>query len=130
MKQERSRRRLWRNLAIGAGVLAAVAIGFVLIFDWNWLKGPIERRVSAATGRSFQIEGDVTGQWRLHPRMGFERVRFANPEWAHSPDFLTAERIEFQIALLPLVARRVHLMDVVLIKPTVALERLADGRAT
>ena len=57
MKPERSRRRLWRNLAIGASVLAAVVIGFLLVFDWNWLKGPIERRVSAATGRSLQIDG-------------------------------------------------------------------------
>ena len=130
MKPERSRRRLWRNLAIGASVLAAVVIGFLLVFDWNWLKGPIERRVSAATGRSLQIDGNVTGQWRLHPRIAFEGVRFANPEWAQSPDFVTAERIEFQIALLPLVSRRVHLMEVVLVKPTVALERLEDGRAT
>ena len=125
-----SRRRLWRNLGISLGVLAALAIGFLLVFDWNWLKGPIERRVAESTGRTLQIDGDIKGQWRLRPRISFENVRFANPEWAQSADFLTADRVEFQVALVPLLSRRVHLMDVVLIRPVVALERLQDGRAT
>ena len=130
MKPQRGRRRLWRNLGIALGVAAVIVIGFVLIFDWNWLKGPIERRVAAGTGRSLQIDGDIHGQWHLNPRISFDKVRFANPDWAQSPDFLTAERIELKIALLPLLSRRVHLMDVVLIKPSLALERVQDGRAT
>jgi len=128
MKREHP--RLWRSLGIGVGILAALVIGFFLVFDWNWLKGPIERRVTAATGRLLQIEGKVAGEWRLHPRISFEGIRFANPDWAQSPDFLTAERLELQIALMPLLARRIHLLDLILVKPVVALERLADGRAT
>ena len=127
---KREHRRLWRTVGIGLGVLAAIVIGFFLVFDWNWLKGPIERRVAAATGRVLQIDGNVAGEWRLHPRLTFEGIRFANPDWAQSPEFLTAERLEFQIAVLPLLSGRVHLLDVVLVKPVVALERLADGRAT
>ena len=130
MKREGGRRHLWRNLGISLGVLAALVIAFMLIFDWNWLKGPIERRVAERTGRTIEIDGNITGQWRLRPRISFDKVRISNPEWAQSPDFVTAERIEFQVALLPLLSHRVHLMDVVLIKPVVALERLQDGRAT
>jgi uncharacterized protein involved in outer membrane biogenesis len=130
MTQQRAHRRLWRNLAISVGALAVLVIGVLLVFDWNWLKGPIERRVAASTGRALEIQGNIQGQWRLHPRISFDKVRFANPEWAQSPDFVTAERIEFQVALIPLLARRVHLIDVVLIKPVIALERLPDGRAT
>src|SRR5262245_56951600 len=118
MKRERSHRRLWRNLGIALGVLAAITIGFLLIFDWNWLKGPIERRVAEGTGRALHIEGNVTGQWRLRPRISFEKIRFANPDWAQSADFLTAERLELHIVLAPLLSNRLHLMDVVLIKPT------------
>jgi uncharacterized protein involved in outer membrane biogenesis len=86
-------RRRWRNAAIASiAVLAGVAV-FLVVFDWNWLKGPIERAVSSATGRRLEIEGNITGQWRLRPRVRLEQVRFANPEWAQTPYLLTAESL-------------------------------------
>jgi len=123
-------RRGWHRVAIALGIaLASVAV-FLAVFDWNWLKGPIERTVSSATGRGLDIEGNITGQWRLQPRVRLERVRFANPGWAQNPNLLTAEVVELQIALIPLLRGRVHLLDLLLVKPVVALERVADGRAT
>lgn len=132
-QQPRGRRagvRTWRNLAVALGLIVTILAIGIAVFDWNWLKGPIEQAVTSATGRRFEIGGNVVGQWRLSPRIGFESVRFANPDWAQVPHLVTAERMEIQIALLPLFSRRVHLIDLVLVKPAVALERMADGRAT
>lgn len=123
-------RRGWRNAAIALGVVLASVVVFLAVFDWNWLKGPIERAVSNATGRRLTIEGNVSGQWRLRPHVRLEQVRFANPEWAQTPNLLTAEIVELQIALVPLWRRQVHVLDLLLVKPVVALERIADGRAT
>ena len=39
-------------LSLSAALLAALAI-LVILFEWNWLKGPIERAVQARTGRAF-----------------------------------------------------------------------------
>ena len=49
-------RHPWRT-AFGILLLALVVL--VLLWDWNWFKGPIERRVEAKTGRSFDIGGDL-----------------------------------------------------------------------
>lgn len=45
--------------ALGTLLLAVLVLVLVLLWDWNWFKGPIERRVSAQTGREFRIEGNL-----------------------------------------------------------------------
>ena len=55
--------------------LLGTAAFFVLLFtalyffNWNLLKPYIERRVSAATGRTFAITGDLQVKLSLHPRV-------------------------------------------------------------
>jgi uncharacterized protein involved in outer membrane biogenesis len=116
-------------VAIALGVVIASVVMCLVVFDWNWLKGPIERAVSNATGRWLTIEGNITGQWRLRPRVRLEQVRFANPARVQTSNLLTAEIVELQIALVPLWRRQVHVLGLLLVKPTLALERIADGRA-
>ena len=83
-----------KRIAAGVVVLLVAAMGvFVLVFDWNWLKSPIQNGVAAATGRTLEIRGDISGQFRLHPRLRFEQVRLSNPEWAKSPDILLADAV-------------------------------------
>ncbi len=59
-------RRLLRWALVALGALAAVlllAIVLVATFDWNRLKPRINEKVSAATGRVFAIEGDLSARW-------------------------------------------------------------------
>lgn len=118
---------------IAAWTLAALVtliVVFLLVFDWNWLKSPLQNGIGRATGRTLDIAGDISGQWRLRPRIRLEQVRLSNPQWAQSPHLITAEAIELRIALLPLIAKRIHIYELVLERPDVRLERLKDGRAT
>src|SRR5262245_2513121 len=71
---------LGRYLAAGASLLGLVAL--ILVFDWNWFKGPIERRVSAATGREFRIEGDLHVRLGLTPVISAEGLHFSNATWS------------------------------------------------
>jgi uncharacterized protein involved in outer membrane biogenesis len=116
-------------LGIVLTLVAAVA-AFVLVFDWNWLKSPLQSAVANATGRTLEIRGDISGQFRLHPRIRFEQVRLSNPEWARSPDMLLADAVEMKIALLPLLRKKVVIHDLVLERPELHLQRLEDSRAT
>lgn len=119
-----------RYAAWTVAVLVLLVVVFLLIFDWNWLKGPIENAVARATGRTLVIEGDMSGQFRLTPRIRMEKVRLSNPSWAKAPQLITAEALEIRIALLPLMAKRVHVRELVLQQPEVNLQRTRDGRAT
>jgi uncharacterized protein involved in outer membrane biogenesis len=122
---------LGRRIAAAAGlVLMAAITTLALTFDWNWLKSPIENAVTASTGRRFEINGDLTGEWRWHPRLKMTLVRFANPVWAKEPLLLSANAVKIKIALLPLLSKRLHIHELALEWPLANLERLKDGRAT
>jgi uncharacterized protein involved in outer membrane biogenesis len=120
-----------KRIALGIVLMLVAAIAvFVLVFDWNWLKSPLQSAVANATGRTLEIRGDISGQFRLHPRIRFEQVRLSNPEWARSPDMLLADAVEMRIALLPLLRKMVVIHDLVLERPELHLQRLEDSRAT
>lgn len=119
--QRRHKVWLWLGILVGVPMLAG------LLFDSNWLKGPVERAVTERIGRPFTIHGDFDIVPRLRPRIVMERVQLANPKWAADPDTLRLERAEITIALLPLLRGAIVLPEVALANPVVSLERNAAG---
>lgn len=121
------------RLLFGALLLIAAAIAiFLYLFEWNWLKRPIEKTISGATGRELVIEGDVSGtwSWEWRPQLRIEKVRLSNPDWATDPQFLTSEAIQFKLQLLPLLRKRLHLDSLHLEGTHLSLEKTGDGRST
>jgi len=134
-----------KKVLIGLGgtlvVLVAALVLVVALFDWNQLKPTINERVSAAIGRPFAINGELTVQWRRPadetgwrswvpwPRIAMEDVAIGNPDWAEDPRMATLRRAEFSLSPLPLLARRVMIRQIQLTGPAASLQRLKDGRA-
>lgn len=114
-------------------VLAIViaAVLFIALFGWNWLRAPIEKKVLEQTGRELLIKGDLDVDlgWPW-PRVHALQVSFANPAWAAQPHMLTADEVAFSIHLPQLLAQRLKVSDLHLVKPLVFLQRNADGRKT
>ena len=59
-----------------------------------------------------------------------ETVRFANPAWATTPEFLVAKKVELGISPLSLLVGCLHVTDAMLEDPVLDLERNAKGRST
>lgn len=78
--------------------LVGVALLLALLFEWNWLRRPIERYVASTTGRQLVLAGDMSGSWSLPPTLVFRDVRYANPDWATQPNLLEAEEIAITIS--------------------------------
>jgi AsmA protein len=115
-----------------AGALLApvvLAILFIAIFGWNWLRAPIERMTTERTGRALAINGDLTVKfgWPL-PHIRAAAVSFANPAWAREKQMVTADAVDITIHLPQLLARNIVLPEVRLEHPVVFLEQAADGR--
>ncbi|HEX3209506.1 MAG TPA: AsmA family protein, partial [Geminicoccaceae bacterium] len=121
----RASRRTWVLGTLAALAVAIIAI--VLLFDWNWLKGPLERRVSDRLGRPFQIAGDLDVDLGLRPRITIHDARLANPPWASKEPMLEVQRAEFVIDLPALWHGRIELPEVSVSKPTLRLETRPDG---
>ncbi len=111
-----------------------------LTFDWNRARPWVDDKVSQAIGRQFHITGDLklgwqrppaeTGwkRWVPWPRFSAEKITVANPDWAKQPFFATLDEIDFQVALLPLLAHDIVIPSINLVNPSVDLER-AQGQS-
>jgi AsmA protein len=123
---------LRRLLKWVGGFLLVITLLIVLIiafFNWNWLRGPIERMATEKTGRQLVINGDLSAHLAW-PRPSFraERVTFANPSWAKEKQMVAVDGVEFTIDLSELLMKNVVLPEVRLERPIVFLEQSADGR--
>jgi uncharacterized protein involved in outer membrane biogenesis len=125
--------RRHRGLVIGGGVFAVLALAivvFLLLFDWNWLRGPIGRYASARTGRAVRLDGDL----KVHllswtPTAVVGGLRIGNPAWAGPGDTATVDQLTLKVKLLPLFTGHVDLPLVDLEHPRFDLIRDAQDRA-
>ena len=117
----------WIAGAFLAPVILAVL--FVAIFGWNWLRGPIERITAEKTGRALVIGGDLKVKFGWpSPRLQAGAVTFANPAWAREKQMIVADAAEIAIDLPQLLMRNIVLPEVRLDRPVVFLEQSSDGR--
>src|SRR5690606_40801848 len=82
--------------AIVVLLVASIAI-FLLYFDWNMLRGPIESRVAAATGRTLSIEGDLQGELAWQPWVRARDLRLSNADRARAEDLVSIEELAIRI---------------------------------
>lgn len=123
--------RTLKWIASAALALVIAAALFIALFGWNWLRAPLQQKVLAQTGRVLLIRGDLEVHlgWPW-PRIQARQVSYANPAWAAQAQLLTADEVAFSIHLPQLLAQRLSLSDLHLVKPVVFLEVGADGRKT
>ncbi len=118
-----SPRRPSRRTLISLVLLTLLIVLFGLLFDWNWLKGPIERRVEAATGREFDILGDLDVDLSLNPLITADGLRLGNAAWSKDADMLEVERLQVRIAVLPLLRGNIELPQLDMSHPRIVLEK-------
>jgi uncharacterized protein involved in outer membrane biogenesis len=125
------RRRRW--LAWAAAVIVfmpiVLAVLFIAVYGWNWLRGPIANMATQKSGRVLAINGDLKLKWGWPtPRMLAYGVTFANPDWAKEKQMISSDAVEIGIDLPQLLRRNLVLTEVRLERPVVFLEQRADGR--
>lgn len=115
----------WRTVLAVLGVAIVV---LVLLWDWNWFKGPIERSVEARTGRSFEIGGDLDVDLGRITTIRAGALRFGNAEWSKEPTMAAADRVELQVAPFAMLFRGERsLQGLKLTKPVLLLETGPGG---
>ncbi|NMX51085.1 AsmA family protein [Pseudomonas veronii] len=119
----------------------AVVVLFLLFFDWNRIKPPLNAKVSEELHRPFAINGNLAVVWRREldedgwrawvpwPHVIAEDLSLGNPDWSKTPQMVTLKRVELRISPLALLVQRVVIPRIDLVEPSAELQRLADGRA-
>ncbi len=109
-----------RWLAVLVFLIAAVLL-LIALWDWNWFKGPVERAVQAKTGRALHIGNLDVDLGRVTTIRG-DSVTFANAEWAKRPQMVSADRVEIDVRIWPLLRGSVQLPEVRLTRPDALLQ--------
>jgi AsmA family protein len=117
-------RKWWVFLAIAAGIAVLIAV-----FDWNWLRGPLAGYLSAKSGRTVAIDGDLKLELAAKPRLIAHAVSFGNAPWSTDHVMARAERLSLRLDPASLWRAPVELSEVRLVRPEVVLEKDHDGRA-
>ncbi|HEY2481435.1 MAG TPA: AsmA family protein, partial [Caulobacteraceae bacterium] len=119
--------RVWSGLF---GLLVLTIIVFVLLFQWNWLRGPLARYLSAELGRPVTITGDLkVHPWSWQPWASVSGVTIGNPPWAGRGPMANLPRFTAQIELKPLFFQNKLVLPLVEADhPDVKLLRDALGR--
>ena len=116
------RKKLWISFAVMAGVAIAM-----VLFEWNWLRGPVSSYLSARWGHPVVIHGDLRVELSPKPLVSAESVTLGNVPGASEPFMARALRIDVRVDPLSLFGSAVSLPELTLVEPRVLLERDADG---
>ncbi|HSD15944.1 MAG TPA: AsmA family protein [Thermomonas sp.] len=113
-------RHPWWTAAI---LLLTAFVVLLLIWDWNWFKRPIEKRVTAQTGRSFHIDGNLDVDLGRTLTIRADGLRFGNAPWAREPEMASTRSLEFDVRAWPLLRGDVQIPRVALDVPVLHLQR-------
>ncbi|MEQ8266268.1 MAG: AsmA family protein [Parvibaculum sp.] len=120
-------RKLIRFVVIIAVLLAGALFALTFV-DLGRFAPQIEAAAKDATGRTLKIEGPLHIGFSLVPTIVAEKIRFDNADWGTRPQMVTAEKLELQVALLPLLTGGIDVRRVTLEGADIYLETDKRGR--
>ena len=122
-------RRVHWGVAIGSLFLLALVV-FLILFRWNWLRGPLAHEISHRLNRPVEITGNLeVHPWSWSPTATVNGLVIGNAPWAGPRPLATLPRLTVQVKILPLLKGQLILPLVEADQPDVGLLRDAQGRA-
>ena len=113
---------------IALALVLAVAV-FLLLFDWNWLRGPIGRWASAKYDREIVLAGDLdVNLFSWTPSVSVQALRIGGPDWAREQDTLRVGQIEASARLRKLLAGQIEVPALTVTRPDAVLIIDEEGR--
>ena len=110
-------------------LLVAAVVLFLILFDWNMLRGPIGRWASAEYDREIQLKGDLdVNLFSWTPSAHVRGLRIGGPDWAREQDTLTVESLRGSVRLGPLLGGQVEMPLLAITRPRAVLISTEDGR--
>ncbi|WPB58796.1 AsmA family protein [Xylophilus sp. GOD-11R] len=114
-----------RRHPVAVTIVVALVL-LIALFDWNWLRPPLERYISAKTERTFTIS-DLHVKLGMTPTIRMRDVLFGNARWSQKPHMARIQELEFSVSLRDL-PEKILVPRVALTKPDLLFERMADDR--
>jgi uncharacterized protein involved in outer membrane biogenesis len=111
---------------IGASAFLAYLV--VSSYHFNELKPRISKVFWELTGRELTLRGNVQLKIGFRPALTVEDAHLENVSWGSRPELVKINRLELQVALLPLIRGDIDVRRFILVEPDILLERDKSGR--
>ena len=92
-------------------VLAAVLAFVKIPIDLSAYKGLLESVASNALGRTVSVNDKIAVTTSLRPVFTLKGLKIANPNGFKANEFISMETARIQVALLPLLRVKVHILE-------------------
>ena len=115
------------------GLIVLIVAGLLVapgLFDWNTYKPQIASAVKEALGRELRIVGDIDLAILPSPALSVRRVSLENVEGADNREMVAFEEVEVNVDVSALLAGKIAVTSVRLVRPVIALEITKDGKAS
>ena len=110
-------------------LLVAAIVIFLLLFEWNWLRGPIGRWASAKYDREIALQGDLDVRlFSWTPSVVVNDLKFGGPAWSKEKDTANVGRIEASVRLRKLLGGEIEMPLLAIDRPEVNLIATEDGK--
>jgi len=119
-------------LGISVAVIIAVFITAYIIassYDFNTFKPRIKELAKEYTGRDLTVGGDIKLGLSLFPTLVVNNVAFQNASWGTRPQMAQIQRLEVQIALLPILRGDIHVSRLTVVNPEFLIEIDPSGKS-
>jgi uncharacterized protein involved in outer membrane biogenesis len=118
-----------RRHQILKGLLAFVLllIAFLMWFQWDWLRVPVQNYISEKTQREFRMS-HLDVKLGRYPKVILDNVYFQNADWSKNGPMAQIGKLEFTVSPRDLLERKVIVPRLALSNADVVMEELKDGR--
>jgi AsmA protein len=118
---------------VGAALIVLFLVVLLVLprfVDIQKYKPRIEEKVSAATGRSFALGGDLNLSLFPWAGVSFSDLHLGNPQGFQEKDFVSVKSFEVRVKLLPLLLKDIRIKRFVVDGARIVLEKGKDGRTS
>ncbi|MDX2113488.1 MAG: AsmA family protein [Alphaproteobacteria bacterium] len=118
--------RITTVLVVMLIIVAFLAPSFI---SRDMLKARLVQQIEQNTGRKLSIAGEVSVQFLPFPSVTARDVSLSGPAWQKDGEFISLESLEANVALMPLLSKRVVITRLYLNQAKINLEVSSDGQA-
>ena len=111
-------------------IAASTFLAYLILssYHFNELKPRISRAFLDLTGRELTLSGNIQLKIGYRPALTVEDAHLENVSWGSRPELVKINRLELQVALLPLIRGDIDIRRFILVEPDILLERDHSGR--
>ena len=111
----------------GIAVIIVLLVAAPFFISADTYKSLLTAQVKKMTGRTLVISGDASLKLFPNVALSVENVSLSNPEGFSDKQLTQIGRLEVDVALMPLLEKRVEMQGATLENAVIALEERADG---